>query len=634
MLKKIIWHYNRLKLMGLKEILIHRIPQLAQKLIFGRLQSTRSPNLLSVNKHFFAPKYEIGQIEELFKEAPFTATYDFFDVSINVLEVDSWRADLKHGVCSPIKYYGKIKRQDFNTFGDIKIVSEPSRFHFLPFLAFKHISDPKARYDQVLEQILFDWIDQNPYLKSIQWTSGIEVGIRSVNLVYALMILAGFNALRPTTESAILTQLTFNYEFLKNHLSLFSSANNHLMAELMGLVVISCYCNVKISERNKWIKMLYGQIHAQINDDGVHMELCTRYHAEVSDQVLIAFLFTKASGNEVPSHIEKKLKSMYRFLEHVDYHDYSTVFGDNDEGFVINPYFQPNFSLYRSQLMSCNYLFGTSYRNDGVMDFRNYLLFGNKFRAVMSDKLPGDSFFKTSGYCFMYHHNYGIKIAFDAGRIGDSISAAHGHSDLLHFTLQQYTAPMIVDAGTYQYHSNQIFWRNYFRGIHAHNTISVNGANHAKINNRMSWISQPRPPKSSTKFFRDYSICQAEHDAFEELGIVHNRRIELDRSHRTIKIIDIIKKNSETEQKGGFRLHFHPRATVQNSGNILKVWMDSQELTIENDSFTQGELVIGDKKEPLGWFSPKFNLIERSCCFRMDFIIEHQMQLTTCIKYH
>ena len=83
--------------------------------------------------------------------------------------------------------------------------------------------------------------DQNPFLKSINWKNGLEAGIRITNLIYARKILLLY-ILRIQTKQTnkIIDELAFyHFQFLINHLSLYSSANNHLLFELMGIFIIA-----------------------------------------------------------------------------------------------------------------------------------------------------------------------------------------------------------------------------------------------------------------------------------------------------------------------------------------------------------------------------------------------------------
>src|SRR5207237_1256674 len=67
------------------------------------------------------------------------------------------------------------------------------------------------------------------------------------------------------------------------------------------------------------------------------------------------------------------------------------------------------------------------------------------------------------------------QITFDAGPTG----GVHGHYDLLNFELFGYGKPLISDPGLYQYDQSEN--RYYVISTRAHNTINVDGTNHAAL---------------------------------------------------------------------------------------------------------------------------------------------------------
>ena len=106
--------------------------------------------------------------------------------------------------------------------------------------------------------------------------------------------------------------------------------------------------------------MLFEQIILQLHSDGVNKELSTRYHAEVLDHVVNAIYFLKKSGVQI-LEVHKRVQKSARFLMHVEYNGVYTEFGDNDEGFLINPYFQEEFNYYKSVANSIFILCDNSY---------------------------------------------------------------------------------------------------------------------------------------------------------------------------------------------------------------------------------------------------------------------------------
>src|SRR5690606_22975509 len=154
--------------------------------------------------------------------------------------------------------------------------------------------------------------------------------------------------------------------------------------------------------------------------------------------------FLKNSGDNIPKSSWQKFQKVFQFTEHVDYCGVETVFGDNDEGTVINPFVDKNFSLYISQLDISNFLLRTHYKSESKVDFRNYLIFGSAFTCNRYDTNKKDTLFRDSGYCFMYDHETKTKLSFDCGPIGDEISSAHGHSDIFHFNLEVGGIPFLI----------------------------------------------------------------------------------------------------------------------------------------------------------------------------------------------
>ena len=82
-----------------------------------------------------------------------------------------------------------------------------------------------------------------------------------------------------------------------------------------------------------------------------------------------------------------------------------------------------------------------------------------------------------------------IQITFDAGSFGWG-SAGHSHSDTLGLTVTAGDEELLIDAGTYTYVGDP-YWRDWFRGSAAHNTIRVNGQNQAQPAGPFRWLETP-----------------------------------------------------------------------------------------------------------------------------------------------
>lgn len=629
--------------MSLTEVILFRLPQQVQYNFFGRLQKIKKfkASKIKINKYFKQNNYSHSNSLKILNKFNNNTRFSFFKCDLDLTTSINWLKDYKNNKTSKQEYYGNIDRQNFNKIGDIKYIFEPSRFYFLPFLALKATTlNKNQEYIKLIYSTLYGWKKQNPYLLTVHWTSGIEIGIRSINLVYTHMVLNSTRLLNNETDCLIKELIQYNYHFLKHHLSLYSSANNHLVAELSGLVVISNYFNSKefVKNRAKWNEKLFIEIENQVNSDGVHMELSTHYHAEVTDHFLNALMFIKRGNNEVPKSVERKMKSMFKFLNHVEYENVSTLFGDSDDGFLVNPYFDKDFSIYESLLHSSDIVYKTNYKNSEKIDLRNFLIFGSDVKNCKEDsvvKYNDDEIFLDSGYVFCYDNKAKAKFSMDFGQIGDNISSAHGHSDILHFTLDIKGIQILVDSGTYQYHSKYKSCREYFRGISAHNTISINGLDHAVQNNRMSWINKPKVNLLNYKLSNILSSLEAQTDAFKKENIIHRRKFVFDKENQIIKIIDklIVINEDFKKRKMKFYLNFSNEVKLKHDLNKIIVESKDLKLIIENALFNLGNIIQAKENDCTGWRSKKYDTKIKGRTFLLKLETSEGIEMETKISY-
>jgi hypothetical protein len=404
---------------------------------------------------------------------------------------------------------------------------------------------------------------------------------------------------------------------LKQHLSLYSSANNHLIAELVGLVTISSVYNFDEVRKDKkfYFEFFQKELLKQTYNDGGSKEQSIHYHAAVLNASFMVLHFGLNAKQKPSDVFLKRLKAMCIFLDEMTQGGkVDSVFGDKDDSNIIYDVFDKEFNLYQSLLFRGANIFTdieySFFRKDSYRtDFINAL-----FPAMHQFVLPAGSpiiadqyiYFKSSGhFIFKQHNNHDIRLYFDAGSLGYEPIAAHGHSDLLHFTLWINGSPFIVDTGTYQYHNNYIEWRNYFRGITAHNTISVNEQNHAKSLGAMMWGKLHDVKVKAFGSDNCTAFCSAEHNAFRNKNgvIKHRRKIEC--SDEKIFITDNLIGKGNYEMK--FFLHFHPsvKAELDNDGLTLENKKNKVRLT--NELFQNAQLFYGDKKEMLGWYSSLYD---------------------------
>src|SRR6185369_291003 len=124
-----------------------------------------------------------------------------------------------------------------------------------------------------------------------------------------------------------------------------------------------------------------------------------------------------------------------------------------------------------------------------------------------------------------------IRIVADAGPLGYLSIAAHGHADALSFTLSAGGRELLIDPGTFAYHTHQR-WRDYFRGTIAHNTVRVDRQDQSLNAGNFLWLAHARARLVSFEVTPDEELWSAEHDGYARLQdpVLHRRELRFVRS--------------------------------------------------------------------------------------------------------
>ena len=569
---------------------------------------------------------------------------------IDLRSFSEWRMDVKSGIKSEARFVGNIKNQDFESVGDYRYVSQLNRLHHIPFLLLiKEGVDVNHNLDIVAKHI-DSWKVQNPFLKSINWKSGIEVGIRAVNLFFAQDILSGLPKSQRVSHivSEIENLQSQNLHYLLRHRSLYSSANNHLLFELLGIATIATSHNYKDNGKHTEyaVNQLIKELSLQVHEDGFTKEQSTCYHAEVLNIYITLIAILKKYGKSVDKAAEEKVILMGEVLQKFMFSE-TTIWpiGDSDEGQILFPYYDSKFNLYRSLLFDTWKVSGRkSIGTDNYQpDLRNNLLWSkdeynkapittkqttsNSKECLVSDIL------KQSGYLFVKDER--CNFVFDFGSLGFGSLAAHGHSDVLQILLAVDEIPFIIDPGTYQYHSKYAKFRNYFRGASAHNTITIKGMDQSKSGGRMLWSTTPEV--RMTKYLEDDSmvLCTAEHNGFvlQNTDVIHERSVMFHKTNGRIELIDHLICNSDKPQTLEFNLHFNGSVEVEKTNEIVHLSHQEITVTCSNEIFRDAKLHYNENLNPgLGLQSTRFDSLKSCYTLSAEFNFVEDVLLTTTIN--
>lgn len=566
-------------------------------------------------------------------------TYKLFEIRVP-LNYTHWRQDPKNKIESPIVFKEQLSYKSFEQVGENKYVFELNRLHVLPILGYRYTKKTDDVTLTLIKKLTSSWIDENPFLHSINWKSGIEVGIRSVNIIVLRDLLQ--DSLGKDLDNKIDKLLGQSYYYLKNHLSLFSSGNNHLIGELLGLIIIGITSN--FNHNQKEVEYFIGRYEEEIlkltNIDGGLKEQSTYYHATVLNSTFVVLHFINKINISPSKVFLERVMGMTLFLDIMTLGGEKDIHvGDKDDSNLIYDVFDKDFNLYTSLLYSGKRIFPRiKYKffdeNRIVNDFINHILYdelsfdipNQEFTSIIDDE--NFLYLQKTGYFLFYKEEF--KIYFDVGNLGFEPLSAHGHSDLLHFTIWYKGKPFIVDAGTYQYNPSMIFWRNYFRGITAHNTISINGENHSKALGSMMWGKTPTIRINNYGSDSKITYCEATHNGFS-IG-EHKRRIEVSRDKIALLDNVWVTKKSRLD----FFLHFHPDFECEVVDNSLLVYNKNSRTLIaeiKNKYFNNAKIIKGDNNMPLGWYSDSYDFKIATNTLKLSLDFSNEIDLETVIQF-
>ena len=128
------------------------------------------------------------------------------------------------------EYCFRIDHRREEVTGNVKQVWELSRMHHITVLAAAYALSGDASYAEAAADQLESWWAANPFLSGINWTSGIELGVRLIAWVWTRRLLEGWPGAAALFEGndQALSQIWWHQRYLAAFQSRGSSSNNHV----------------------------------------------------------------------------------------------------------------------------------------------------------------------------------------------------------------------------------------------------------------------------------------------------------------------------------------------------------------------------------------------------------------------
>jgi hypothetical protein len=369
-------------------------------------------------------------------------------------------------------------------------------------------------------------------------------------------------------------------------------------------------------------KILEREALAQNAPDGVNREQAVWYQQFVLDMLVLCLLAGKANGEWFSADYEARLEAMMDFIASImDRGGHVPMFGDADDGYVarLDPerHGENEFSPFRSALAIGALLFrrGDFKLKAGALDDKARWLLGrdaaSQYAALDAEatRLPQRQTFPEGGYYILgaeFDTPNEIRAVVDAGPLGYTSIAAHGHADALSFTLSVGGREFLVDPGTYAYHTQER-WRQYFRGTSAHNTARIDGRDQSEQGGNFLWLHKARAGCGLWLSSSEKDSFEGWHDGYTRLEdpVKHRRLIELDKLARRLLIEDSLEMGEEHEVELFFHCAEDCRVDAVADGYLIE--RDGITLRLTLPANGTAELYRGSLSPLLGWVSRGFD---------------------------
>ncbi len=540
-----------------------------------------------------------------------------------------WNKDPRTGTIAPMHFGKNLNYRDESIVGDIKYLWEPNRHLELVTLAQAYRLTGDTRYSSGAQTLLSSWLQQCPYPLGVNWTSSLEHSVRLVNWSFAWHLLGGDDSVLFKGEVGVqfkqdwLNSIYQHLHFIGGHFSKYSSANNHLLGEYMGLFIGSITWPLwkKCSHwRQISKKGLIKEVMLQNASDGVNLEQGIWYHHEVADMMLLCAMVGRTNDVEFPESYWNRLEKMLDFIASLmDVKGNIPMFGDSDDAVMVRFSPEPDHDVYRSLLATGAVLFDRADFKEKAVQFDDksrWLLgaaaggvFGSLIVSEHENQLP--RVFPEGGY-YVFGEKLDtseeVRLIADAGPLGYLSIAAHGHADALSFTLSVAGQEILVDPGTYAYHT-QKQWRDYFRGTSAHNTVRVDSQDQSVAGGNFLWTKHANANCIHFESDSAKDCWIAEHDGYLRLTdpVKHIRSLIFDKENQLITVGDKL----QAEKKHFTELYWHlsEKSNAHQDGDAIIVVNQDVQISIKmlNANFNP-EIIKGCEEPPLGWISRGFDL--------------------------
>jgi Heparinase II/III-like protein/Heparinase II/III N-terminus len=534
---------------------------------------------------------------------------------------------------------------------DIKLVWELSRWSPLVRLAMgAYILDDAHAAGKCVDW-LDDWALNNPPYAGWNWTSALEVGIRLIQFTWIDALLS--NVFPVATSSSDRSRLaSLRCRLLRPHASFCwryrsfgSSANNHLLGELAGLIVASGRWP-SLERTSAPLRVLQQcwerEVLAQFGADGGNHEQALNYQLFSFELCWQAMAALDSAGCVVSARVLERLRRAAAFYASVQVDTDRWDYGDSDDAFV-TPFSASDTTaaeewrqwfIRPTESPHIDYWLG--HTRDGLAGVPNQSSgAGCPEPCAQSQELLTLSTASDAEPCWISHREAGQAVCragpwtlrADLSPLGYLTTAAHGHLDALHLSLWFGGVAIVVDPGTGAYYADPEL-RTWLASRPAHNAPCPSASQLPKRLGPFLWDQRHQTPIWSSQ---DGSLISGLAVPDGRL----NRTVSWNAARRGWEVIDSFEARAGTPPAFDVRWQFAPGTSIERlDGERFLLARAEHRLLIEiskhwsSVSLVHRESERGADAALAGLVSPRF----RQVCFA-PYLLLRASELGTSDAY-
>ena len=360
----------------------------------------------------------------------------FRDISLHVDSPPQWQKDYlsREDIFDnrPFRYLNHRTLKD----ADIKVVWDLNRWTQIVRIAQAAYVTEEPHYGETVTRWLEDWVEVNPPFRGWNWTSALESAIRLINFAWIEALLE--NRIDEALRDAIVMP---HSRYTWRHRSSGSSANNHRLGELAGLIVAKCRWqnSEKGTPKIEELKALFErEILSQFSEDGGNKEQAFHYHLFSFEFIIHAYFSLLSLGIEFRPEVLERIRSTASFIVNMQSPDMRWDFGDSDDAVLV-----PFGDQIPTSLHTWSDWLERLPGSDGPTQWLGTEPFS------VSKKGDGWYVAEQSGYAVFRDDDWFVRL--DGSPLGYLSIAAHAHLDAMHASFWFRSHALIVDPGTGTY---------------------------------------------------------------------------------------------------------------------------------------------------------------------------------------